>query len=218
MTLRPFLLFLIAAGVGRAATAEPVAAPAIVPARTPAAAATKTAPARTDSSVAPTASFDTFRLVSDRNIFNPNRTGRRDRTAEEKPPRTDMIALVGTMESERGLRAFFDGSETGYRKALRVGESVDKFKVTQITPTVVDLERDGKNLSVKVGQQLRRPEGADWDLVGEDVVRREAEARALAESKADPAATVVVAPPASEIEKRMRERRKKDFKDKDFKN
>jgi Tfp pilus assembly protein PilP len=170
------------------------------------------APARNDSSVAPTASFDTFRVVSDRNIFNPNRTGRRERSTEETPPRVDTLSVVGTMESDRGLRAFFDGSDASYRRAVRVGETVDKFKVTQITPQMVDLERDGKNLSVRVGQQLRRPEGADWDLVGEDVVRSEAQARAAAEARGDPSVPPPIPAGASDIERRMRERRQKDFK------
>jgi hypothetical protein len=167
---------------------------------------------RNDSSVAPAASFDTFRLVSDRNIFNPNRTGRRDRPNEEQPPRLDVITVVGTMESDRGLRAFFDGSESSFRRAVRVGESVDNFKVTKISPNVVDLERDGKNLSVSVGQQLRRPEGADWELVGEDVLRREAQTRATAEARGDPSVPPPIPAGASDIEKRMRERRQKDFK------
>jgi hypothetical protein len=227
MSLRLILFFALAAGAGRAPAAEPAVTPATTPTRTaaepaitPAAVSPRTAapaaatpaPARTDSSIAPSASFDSFRLVSDRNIFNPNRTGRRDRTSEEKAPRLDVISLVGTMDSDRGLRAFFDGSDSSYRKALRVGESVDKFKVTQISPNVVDLERDGKSLSMQVGQQLRRPEGADWNLIGEDVLRREAQARATAEAKGDPSAPPVIPAGASEIEKRMIERRMKDLK------
>jgi hypothetical protein len=183
----------------------------VAPSKTAAPAAATAVP-RTDSSVAPSATFDSFRLVSDRNIFNPNRTGRRDRPTEEKAPRLDVISLVGTMDSDRGLRAFFDGSDSSYRKALRVGESVDKFRVTQIAPNVVDLERDGKSLSVRVGQQLRRPEGADWNLIGEDTLRREAQARAAADAKTDPSAPPVIPAGASEIEKKMIERRIKDLK------
>jgi len=224
MSLRLILLSAVATAAGVVLAAEATKTPAAPPpaspaattatpaARTTAPAASSVAPARAESSVAPSASFDTFRLVSDRNIFNPNRTGRRDRPAEETPPRVDVISVVGTMESDRGLRAFFDGSDTSYRRAVRVGESVDKFKVTQISPNVVDLERDGKNLSVRVGQQLRRPEGADWDLVGEDVLRREEQARATGESKGDPSNPPPIPAGVSEIEKRMRERRQKDFK------
>lgn len=220
MTMRLILLFVLAAGVNRVAAAEPAApsgatsTPAPVPARSRTAAPAATAPAvaRPDLSIVPTATFDVFRLVSERNIFNPNRTGRRERTTEEKVPTVDVISLVGTMESDRGLRAFFEGSDPSYRRALRVGESVDKFKVTQITASSVDLERDGKSLSVRVGQQLRRPEGADWNLVGEDVARREAQARAATEGRVDPTAPPVIPAGASEIEKRMIERRMKELR------
>lgn len=216
MSVRLLTLFIVALGGSEVLAAESTskATSAPPPARNaaPPPGAGASTPARTDSTVAPSGSFDAFRLISDRNIFNPNRTGRRDRSNEEQPPRVDMIAVVGTMESDRGLRAFFDGSEAGFRRAVHVGESVDKFKVTRITPNTVELERDGKNLSMVVGQQLRRPEGADWNLVGEDVLRREAQARATTEAKADPASPQPIPAGASEIEKRMRERRNKDFK------
>jgi Tfp pilus assembly protein PilP len=212
MSLRQIVTFVLAGSVGLVLAADPVPTPPAKPELQDAPAAAGATQPRGDSSVAPATTFDTFRVVSERNIFNPNRTGRRERTTEEQPPRVDVISIVGTMESDRGLRAFFDGSDSSYRRAVRVGESVDKFKVTQISPNVVDLERDGKNLSVRVGQQLRRPEGADWDLVGEDVLRLEAQARAATEAKAEPNIPPPIPAGVSEIEKRMRERRIKDFK------
>lgn len=186
-----------AAASRRSRTAEPVAVPA-----------PKT------SLIAPSLSFDAFRLISDRNVFNPNRSGRRDRGSEERAPRLDVISLVGTMESDKGLRAFFDGSDSSFRKARRVGESVDKFKVTQIAPNVVDLERDGKPLSMRVGQQLRRPEGGDWNLIGEDVVLREAQAQAASEaaSKIDPLAPVAIPAGASDTLRKLMEARNKQLK------
>ncbi|HUR57556.1 MAG TPA: hypothetical protein VM029_07595 [Opitutaceae bacterium] len=232
MSLRPVLFLVLLAGASPVPAAETVTKPAPAPApaaasapapeatsrsssgRTRSSSSSSTsaaAPARTDS-VTPTGSYDAFRLVSDRNIFNPNRTGRRDRTNDEKPPALDVISLVGTMESDRGLRAFFDGSESGYRKALRVGESVEKFKITQIAPNVVDLEREGKTIALRVGQQLRRPEGAEWNLIGEDVARREAQARAAGDNRPDPMAAPVIPAGASDIERRMIERRMKELR------
>lgn len=171
------------------------------------------APARADAAVAPAGTVESFRIISDRNIFNPNRTGRRERT-EERAPRVDTISLVGTMESDKGLRAFFDGSDRAFRKALRVGESVDSYKVTKISPNVVELEREGQAVSMRVGQQFRRPEGADWNLVGEDVVRREAEARAAAESAAriNPSAPVPIPAGASDTLRKLMEARNKQLK------
>src|SRR5690348_9065903 len=49
--------------------------------------------------------FSAFRLVVDRNIFDPNRAPRRGPTA---PVRTvDAFTLVGTMSYEKGIFAFF---------------------------------------------------------------------------------------------------------------
>jgi hypothetical protein len=220
MKPRLILLLVLAAGAAgvRAADTKAAAAPASTPpaatapaperARTIPPAATATP--RNDSSIAPSTPFENFRLISDRNIFNPNRTGRRDRSEEVAPPRVDTISLVGTMESDRGLRAFFDGSDSSFRKALHVGGTVDKYKITKIAPNVVDLERDGKTLSVHVGQQLRRPEGADWSLVGEDVSRREAQART--ESRPDPSAPPVIPANVDEVTRRLMERRAKELK------
>jgi Tfp pilus assembly protein PilP len=214
MNLRLIILLALVVGLGRGFAADPVAAPAAaVSVRSAAsvAAAPVAARPRTESSITPSAGLDTFRLITDRNIFNPNRTGRRERS-EEPPPRLDTITLVGTMDSDKGLQAFVDGSDATYRKALHVGESVDKFKVTQITASSVDLERDGKTMSVHVGQQLRRLQGADWNLVGEDVVRRESAARAVESSRPDPTAPPAIPADASDALRRLMEARAKQLK------
>jgi hypothetical protein len=166
------------------------------------------------SVVAPSGTYDEFRIITDRNIFNPNRTARRNRSVEEVPPRLDIITLVGTMDYDKGLRAFCDGSEAAYRKALRVGESVDKFKVIKISANSVDFEADGKSFSVRVGQQFRRPEGANWTLVSEDVARLEAQARAAAANagRVDPNAPVAIPADASEAVRKMMERRNQTLK------
>lgn len=225
MKLRLILLLTLVAGADRALAAEPKATPAAAapgpvapapasPGSRRGVPATVAATPRNDSSVAPSATFDAFRLITDRNIFNPNRTGRRDRSLDEAPPRPDYITLVGTMESDKGLRAFFDGSEAAFRKALHVGESVDKFKVTKIAPNVVDLDQDGKTVGMNVGQQFRRPPGGEWNLVGADVVRSEAAAAAANASmgKIDPTALVPIPANATPIERLMIERRNKALK------
>jgi len=211
MNLRPFILIALAVCAVRAPAANSAAKPAR---RDRQAAAAAPVAVRTESSVAPAVSFDSFRLISERNIFNPNRTGRRDRSSEEQAPRLDVISLIGTMESDRGLRAFFYGSETAFRKALKVGDSVEKFKVAQIAPNVVDLEREGKTLAMRVGQQLRRPEGGEWNLISIDIVRSEAAAAAAKEAsgRIDPSAPVVIPANADEVTRRLMEKRNKDLK------
>jgi hypothetical protein len=152
--------------------------------------------------------FDAFRLIGERNIFNPNRTGRRERTGGDQAPRVDTISLVGTMDSDRGLFAFFEGSETAFRKALQAGESVEQFKVSRISTDSVDLDRNGTTYSVKVGQQFRRPEGADWALAAADLIRRETAPARPADSAALPA----IPTDASDTLKRLMEQRQKQLK------
>jgi hypothetical protein len=202
----PFLI-----GAAAAFAADPVAAvkPA-VPAKTVTPLGRPAAPA---STLAPTGSFDTFRIVNDRNIFNAYRTGRRDASSGDNAPRSDVIALVGTMDYEKGLIAFFDGSTATYRRALHVGESVGPIKVTAISADRVDVERDGKPFTLQVGQQFRRPEGGDWDLVAAEVVRAEAAQAAQAQAQAASAAAAPAIPAnADPILKKLLEARQNSLK------
>ena len=109
-----------------------------------------------------TASFAAFRLIGDWNIFDPNRVGRK--TNEPPPPAGDTISLVGTMQYEKGLFAFFDSPDGNYRKALHVGDAIAQFTVARIMADGVELTRDSKRISLAIGQQLHRPEGGQWTV------------------------------------------------------
>jgi len=116
------------------------------------------------ATVAPAGSFESFSLIAERNIFNPNRIGRTRANPDAPAPRTDQIALVGTVERGSSLVAVFDGSDPVWRKSLAVGDSIGDFKVVRITSAGADLERDGKPVSLLVSHALRRPEGGDWTV------------------------------------------------------
>jgi hypothetical protein len=154
-------------------------------------------------------SYEYYRPIADHNIFNPNRSGR-IQSDGEAPRRVDMIALVGTMDYEKGVLALFDGSDRSYRKAAHVGEAVGPFKVANIAPNTIEIERDGKKQSMAVGQQLRKPEGGDWTMIGIDTVR--AEAAAAAAQAAAAAAPPPIPPDASEALRRLMEQRQKQLK------
>lgn len=176
------------------------------------------------SAIAPGSSFDAFQLVIERNIFNPNRIGRTRATTEEKPPRVEEVSLVGTMDYDKGLVAFFESPDAAYRKTARVGDAVGEFKVQKIAGDGVELSRDSKPMALKVAQQLRRVEGGEWSIRAAPVViappttadgrpslageaaeaeaRRQAEASAASEAPAD----------ASEVLKRLLKKREKQLK------
>src|SRR4051794_18547376 len=66
-----------------------------------------------------------FRIISERNIFNPNRSARSPRgetPRAQRAPKIDTFALVGTLSYEKGRFAFFDGSSSGFKKTLKAAD------------------------------------------------------------------------------------------------
>jgi hypothetical protein len=112
--------------------------------------------------------YSAFKVVVDRNIFDPNRVrhgpGQGSRPA---PKSVDSLTLVGTMTYERGSFAFFDGTSSDYKKALKLNDVVAGHKVTNITPNSVKLAAGTNELELKVGMQLRREEDGPWSLSGQ---------------------------------------------------
>ena len=93
------------AGVAVIAASMDAKAPAANAAATPVPASAKPVPTVAKGS------FDSFRLIGDRNIFDPNRRNRSARSAANEPaaPTGDTIALVGTMDYAQGT--FDDGHD-----------------------------------------------------------------------------------------------------------
>ncbi len=160
------------------------------------------------ATTAPTASFDNFRIIVERNIFDPSRIGRTAAGADHQLPRGDTISLVGTMHYEKGLFAFFDGSSASYQKSLHEGDLIAQYTVTLIGNDGVELLRDGQRLNLTIGQQLNRPVGGDWTVVALDAVRSEADAaRAQATSPVPD-----IPADASDTLRRLMEQRQKQLK------
>jgi hypothetical protein len=104
--------------------------------------------------------YSAFRLISDRNIFDPNRqphAGPRTR-----PKTQQAFTLVGTMSYDKGVFAFFDGTSSDYKKVLKPSETIAGYKVVSILPDSVKLEHESKELNLPVGSQLRKQEDGDW--------------------------------------------------------
>lgn len=155
--------------------------------------------------------FDTFRVILDRNIFNPNRSPRSRATAEEKPPRVDEIALVGTMQYEKGLLAFFDSTDSNFRKNLREGESIAGFEVRRITADRVELARGDQKVVLQVSHQLQRAEGGDWVINTTPPARGDARGASSPEDMRAAAAAAATEIPAdaSDVLKRLMKQREK---------
>jgi hypothetical protein len=163
--------------------------------------------------------FPAFRIIAERNIFNPNRSGRSPRNYEksrqERRVRTEAFALRGTMSYEKGRFAFFEGTSLDYRKALETADTIAGFKIAAVGPDSVKLESNGKQVELQVGMQMKKPEGGDWELAsGTDSVDMTAAAPASADPNATPGSqkTEVSSPGgASDILKRLMQKREQDL-------
>ena len=125
-------------------------------AQTNALAGTNTGPASLD--------YAAFKIIVDGNIFDPNRTSRRAPRVRSAPRSFDALTLVGTMSYEKGTFAFFDGTSSEYKKALKLADAIAGYKLTNIAPNSVKLASGTNELELSVGAQLRREEDGPWLL------------------------------------------------------
>ena len=131
----------------------------------PAFAQSTNAPANTPAKL----TYDSFRTISDRNIFNPSRYARgsgrtTQRTASTPASRVESFSLVGIMAYEKGVFAFFDGTKGDYKKALQSDGAIGDFKVVHVANTEVKLVAATNTFDLKVGMQMRREDEGDWFL------------------------------------------------------
>jgi hypothetical protein len=158
--------------------------------------------------------YAAFKVIVDRNIFDPNRFPRRGPNLGAPSKSFDSLTLVGTMAYEKGTFAFFDGTSAEYKKALRVTDAIAGYKVTSIAPNGVKLASGTNQLELNVGAQLRREENGPWQLA-----RQSASYAATPALTSTNAATTTTSTAgsdaasggaASEVIKRLMQRREKE--------
>jgi len=154
--------------------------------------------------------LDSFRLIWERNIFNPNRSGRYTRTPppvrRREPDRrapVESFALMGTMSYEKGNFAFFEGSGSQYQKVLETSNTIGGYTITEITQAHVKLEStNGQAIELPVGMQMRRQEEGEW-TVSERAQASGGYSRSSSSSNSS-------GPESSEALKRLMERREQE--------
>src|SRR5262249_37019725 len=108
------------------------------------------------------------KIINERNIFNANRSRRNSREGREgtRQVKVETFSLVGTMSYAKGDFAFFDGSGSSYKKALKTHDRIAGYKVAEVLPNAVKLEADGKTIELAVGEKMRREDEGAWKRVG----------------------------------------------------
>ena len=162
--------------------------------------------------------FPAFRIIAERNIFNQNRSGRSGRSydrSRERRVRTEAFALRGTMSYEKGRFAFFEGTSSDYRKAVQPADTIAGFNIAAVGPDYVRLESNGKEVELRVGMQMKKPEGADWELAsGTDSVDIATAAQASSETNTTQNGTTAEPSAAggeSDILKRLMQKREQEL-------
>jgi len=114
--------------------------------------------------------FNAFRLIAQRNIFDPHRTPNSDgsrvtRREPDRRMRMESFALVGTMSYEKGRYAFFEGTSSDYHKVLQPAEAIAGFKLADVTPDSVKLEStNGQAIELRVGMGMKKREEDEWQV------------------------------------------------------
>jgi hypothetical protein len=104
--------------------------------------------------------YANFKIVADRNIFNPNRYPAYRPPTQER--QVDSFNLVGTMSYEKGTFAFFSGSRSQYQKALKLDDTIAGYKVASIGENSVKLAQGTNQIELRMGMQMRREENGPW--------------------------------------------------------
>ncbi len=110
--------------------------------------------------------FESFQIISQRNIFNQNRVPH-SRSTHVAPPVVDSFALVGTMSYAKGEFAFFNGSSPEFRKVLQLDGEIAHFKVTDITSKTVTLSDGTNQMVLNLQMQMRRDDKGNWVVAAE---------------------------------------------------
>jgi hypothetical protein len=121
------------------------------------------------SSTGPT--FESFRIVVDRNIFDPNRRPSQPGQlfAPEKSPPPDQLALVGALVNDEGAVAFFEGSKAEYSVDVKLGETIAGLRVAEIRTDWLTLENEDRQIELPVGSGLSKIGEGEWELSSVDL-------------------------------------------------
>lgn len=115
--------------------------------------------------------FKPFAVIVERNVFNANRqdtpppvTVTVKPAKPPKPPEIEAFALLGTMSSERGAVAFFDGTSPSFRKAAHAGDKLGDYTIKDIAHDHVTLVAEERELCLPLKMQFRREDRGEWAL------------------------------------------------------
>ena len=116
----------------------------------------------------PANDFKSFSLILDRNIFDPDRRGPKEQRRERppEPPREESFTLLGTMFYSDKQLAFFEGTDSDWAGAVKLGESVAGHKITKVDFDKVEIDWNGDIIVLEVGSSRTKRGEEPWNTKG----------------------------------------------------
>jgi len=162
--------------------------------------------------------FDSFNIVSERNIFSPNRRPSRpaiESSTPEVAPKTDSITLTGVLISDYGSVAFFDSTLPEYGVDIELGGSIAGYQITEIQIDGLKLTRDGQQTELPLGSGLSRQDEGEWKLSSENLAPTTSETQDIFSAEQSSIVTTAESTSAgsssSDLLERLRERRRQEL-------
>jgi len=106
--------------------------------------------------------FSTFKIVADRNIFDPTRHAGYKPGPQPIVRKSDIFAYKGTLSYEKGSFAIFDGSSAEYQKALKVSDTIAGYQLLSVSRNSVKLASGTNEVELRIGMQMSRQEQGPW--------------------------------------------------------
>lgn len=114
---------------------------------------------------APQTGFQSFQIISQKNIFDPFRRPVRPGGTNAPPP-SYYFTLNGTMSYEDKSYAFFDGSGIRGGQAFQPADTINGYKIAEIADNYVKLMASSNQfVKLSVGMQMKRIGAGPWALV-----------------------------------------------------
>lgn len=111
--------------------------------------------------------LESFKLIWERNIFNPNRQKPLDPSQiveRKEAPQIETFTLIGTMIKGASSYAFFQGSNSLYNTVLGVGDQIAGHIISEISTSGILLKSEETPQVLTVGQGMSRQEQGAWSV------------------------------------------------------
>lgn len=155
---------------------------------------------------------DSFRIISQRNIFDKSRRGGVSHI--HHVPVIDELVLLGAADDKGAGTAFFSGSD----RPLKVGDTVDGLKLVKMGFDSVELSGASNTFVLKMDGEraLRREDNGPWQVSDAPEPERSAAPPSSADSTSASTPNTPAAPLSSatesDVEKRLRLKREQEDK------